>query len=58
MFPARDRTGADRALSEFKNAAATPIRLTLREAARLGEFDSTQNVATAVATVPPQRRAG
>jgi hypothetical protein len=31
---------------------ATPLRLTLRAAAELGRFDATQDVATAVATVP------
>jgi hypothetical protein len=39
------------------SAKATPVRLTLRAAAELGQFDSTRDLATAVATVPPHSAA-
>ena len=41
---------------ESKNRAATPIKLVLRPAARLGDFRSNQDLAAATATVPPESR--
>jgi hypothetical protein len=57
MFPAGTAPERIALYLSSKNAAATPLKLTLRPAAALGDFNSTEDVATAVASVP-RRSAG